>query len=120
MSQKGPKKPKNIFWMVSFLAQTSPTRWVFWEPTVAVYQLAFLWEAVFGFSEVLFEDTFNAFADFRMGDLGAHLHWVFRGLTQNDKTPVPHPPYSLDLTASDFVCLFISPHKRLLIGKYFA
>ena len=25
---------------------------------------------------------------------------------QNGMTPMPHPPYSPDLTLSDFVCLF--------------
>ena len=62
----------------TLVVQASPTRWVF--PSVSVHQLALLWEAVFGFSECFFEDSFSVFAHFMMGDLWAHLPtmcWVF-------------------------------------------
>ena len=36
---------------------------------MSMYQLALLWEAVFGFSEFFLEASFNVFAHFMMGDL---------------------------------------------------
>ena len=70
--------------------------------------LALLWESLFGFSE-FFWKTFNTFAHFMMGDLWAHLptlRWVFSSFwPKNGMTPVPHPPYSPNLSPSD---IFVS------------
>ena len=42
-------------------------------------------------------------------------------LTKNGTTPMPHPPYSLDLDPSDFFIFFMFPQmKKVLRGKCFA
>ena len=56
----------------SLVVQASPARWVFEEPSVSVNQLA-LWDSVFSFSTLFFEDSLNALVHFMMGDLQVHL-----------------------------------------------
>ena len=41
-------------------------------------------------------------------------------LTKNGMTPMPHPPYSPDLTPSDFLLLLFPWMKKVLKGKHFA
>ena len=54
-----------------------------------------------------FEDSFNVFAHFMMGDLQACLstpRWVFNSFWPwNSTTPMPHPHYSPDLTSTDWL-----------------
>ena len=66
-------------------------------PSVSVYQLVLFWDTVFSFSEYFFEDSFKAFAQFMMGDLGAHLptpHWVFSSFLPK-KSWLPLPLFTL-------------------------
>ena len=69
----------------------SPTRRVFWNPSVSVDQLV-LWEAAFGFSEVIYKRT--------------HCTEYSAIFDQKQRDPVPHSPHLPDLTVSDCFCLF--------------
>ena len=40
-------------------------------------------------------------------------------LNKNGVTPMPHPPYSPDLTPSDFLLLLFPWMKKVLKGKHF-
>ena len=74
-----------------------------------MYQLALLWEAVFNFSEFFWRlfQCVCPFQDGRFTSTPAHTELsVQQFLTKNCMTPMPHPPYSPDLTLSDFLCLF--------------
>ena len=69
-----PEKHGIIFWRLGplyyrlpLLSECSRT------PSVSVYQLALLWESAFSFSECFFEESFNTFAHFMMGELQVHL-----------------------------------------------
>ena len=68
-----------------------------------------------------FLKIFSSFAHFMMHDLQAHLptlHRVFSSFWPNGIIPLPHPPFSPDLTPSDFS---VFPQmKKVLKGKHFA
>ena len=77
-----PKKPRIELCSGSLEIQASPSKWLgecSRNPSVSVYQLALLWEAVWCLW-IFFEDSFNMLAHFLMGDLQVYLptlHWVF-------------------------------------------
>ena len=103
--------PKNgiIFWRVGPLQnRLPPLSECSGNPSVSMYQLALLWEAAFLFSE-FFWRLFQHVCSFHDGWFTlAPAHTVLsveQFLTNNDMTPVPHPPYSPDLTLT-FFCLF--------------
>ena len=115
--------PKNWNYLLEdrpLVVQASPTRWVFWEPSVSLYQLALLWEAVFGFSEGFWR--FNTSARFTRGDLRAHLptpHWIFSSFWPKTAWPLYsilpiHP-------ISPCVTFFLFPWMKIVLrGKHFA
>ena len=60
-----------------------------------------------------FEDSFNAFAHFMMGDLCAHLPTPAECSVVFDKngvSPMPHPPYTPDLTPKRL--FFVFPDEK--------
>ena len=80
------------------------------------------WTWIWHCCEKLCSSSVNFFEDthFIMGGLPAHLPTpcsVKQFLNENSMTPVPHPPYSPDLTLRDFFC---SPGIKRLKGNCFA
>ena len=122
---RGVLPPKNrvIFWRVgSLLYRLPPPGECHRNPSVSVYQLVFLWEAAFSFSES-FEDSFSAFAHFMMGDLWAHLstrRWVFSSFWPETAwlLCLMLPIYLILLWVTFF--LLFSQMKKVLKGKQFA
>ena len=94
----------------SLVVQASPLGECSRNPSVSVYQLALLWEAVFGFSEV-FGRLFQCVCPFHDGRFtSAPVHAmasVQQFLTQNSMTPIPHSPYSCHIALSDLFLVFL-------------
>ena len=65
-------------------------------------------------SEFFFKNSFSIFVHFVMGDLQAHLptqHWLVSSFwPKKGMTPIPHPPYSPDLTSGDY--FFLCPRWK--------
>ena len=80
-------------------------------PSLSERQLVLLWEAAFGFNE--FENSFNTFAYFMIGDLWAHLAtpcWVLSSFWPKMAWPqCPTLPINL---ISPWTTLFVSPDKK--------
>ena len=101
-----PKNPRIIFWRAGPLSYRLPllgecSR----SPSVSVCQLVLVWEAALGFSECFWR-LFQCICPFHGGWFtSAPVHTTLSGqqfLTKNGMTPVPHLPYSPDLTLSVF------------------
>ena len=72
--KKNPKQNEIIFWRAGPLEyRLPPVSEYCRNPSMSVYQLALLWEAEFGFIDVFFWSSFNAFAHFMMSDLQMYL-----------------------------------------------
>ena len=105
-----PHKNRIIFWWAGPLwwYRLPPLGEYSRTPSVSVYQLALLWEAVFGFSEFFFGRLFQHICTFHDGwftSTPAHTTLsVQQFLTKNGMTPMPHPPYSPNVAPSDFFC----------------
>ena len=77
-----------------------------------MYQLAFWWEATFGFGDLSFLKTLSTCLP---------ISWwasIQQFLTKIGMTPVPYPPYSPNLALSNF--LLVPWMKKALKGKHFA
>ena len=94
------------------------------KPSVSVYQLALLWEAMFGLSDFLFENSFNMFAHFILGNLQVHLpipHWILSRFWPQMAWPqCPTLPIHWILPPQWLFCLLVSLMKNILKGKCFA
>ena len=71
-----------------------------------------------------FEDSFNMFVRFLMGNLQVHLptlSWVFSScwffLIKNSMTPLLHPPYSPDFSQSNYFCVCFSKWKKKCLQR---
>ena len=122
-SMRGTPQNRMSFWRVGPLWYRLPTGECSRNPSVSLYQVVLLWEAVFIFSE-FFWRLFQCVCPFHDGwfmSIPAHTvlsAWQF--LTKSGMTPMPRSPYSLDISPSNFfVCLF-PQMKNVLKGKRFA
>ena len=120
--QAPPQNPGIILWKVSPLYyRLPPMGECSRNLSVSVYQLALLWEAAFGFSEFFFfEDSFNMFAHFVMGDLGTHLPtlcWVFSSFWP--KTAWPPCPTIPIHPVLPWPIFFVSPNGKVLKWECF-
>ena len=121
--EMGTKKtPRITFWRVSpleyrlcLLGECSRN------PSVSVYQLALLWEAVFGINKFFLKTLSMSLPISWRVITSSPAHTalsVQQFLTKNGMTPMSHSPCSLSLTLSDF--FFFPWMKKLLRGKHFA
>ena len=108
-----PKKQNDYLEGGIFVAQASLLGECARNSPLSVYQLVVYERLHWASVNIFCEALSMPFAHFMMRDRQAHLptlHTVLnvqQFLTKNDVTPMPHPPYSLDLTLSKFFCLKI-------------
>ena len=102
--REGPRNPEITFWRVgAFVVESSPAR----EPTcisvpAGIVMKVCLWLSWFFFEDYQHNCPFN---DEWLTSAPAHTALsVQQFLTKNGMTSMPYPPYSPDLTPSNFLC----------------
>ena len=100
-----PQNTRIFFWRVGILSyRLPPARWCSWNPSVSVYQLLLLWEAVFSFSEIFLKilSKLLPISWWVITSSPAHPTLsVQQFLMKDGMTPMLHPPCSSSLTPSD-------------------
>ena len=84
-----------------------------------MYELALLWEAAFRSGGIFLKIYGKIYGWFMSTPAHTSLS-VQQFLAENGIDPHSHPPYSPDLTPSDFFVVVFSPVKKVLKGKHFA
>ena len=115
------KKPNYLLEGRPLVVQASSARWVF-QPICISAPVGGVVRGCIWLQWIIFEDSFNTFAHFLMGDLQAHLPtpcWVFSSFWPKMAWPpcpilLIHP---ISHQATFFVCLF-SQMKNILKGNY--
>ena len=105
-----PQNPK-LFLEGGFLvAQAFPTRWVFKEPVCISMPAGIVVRGCIRLQWRFFEDSFNMFAHFMMGDLQVHLPtlcWLFSSFWPKAAWP-PCPTLSIHSILPQWLFLLVS------------